>query len=77
MCAEWWGIGGRSGLGSDMDGGFTSAALPGWIDHPRDLEKLANGLRKRGWSDEDVAGFAWGNWARFWKLGEDGRSRDR
>jgi len=53
------------GLGSDMDGGFTAAALPEGIDGPRDLGKLLSALRGRGWTDTDLDGFRWGNWARF------------
>ena len=53
------------GLGSDMDGGFSAAALPQGIDTPRDLKKLANALSARGWTEERVDAFAWGNWARF------------
>lgn len=59
------------GLGSDMDGGFTAAVLPAGIEHPRDLAKIAEGLRSRGWSDGEVEGFAWGNWARFWGFGSE------
>jgi membrane dipeptidase len=54
------------GLGSDADGGFSAAALPEGIDRPRDLANLAGALASRGWSEDDVAGFAWKNWARFW-----------
>ena len=52
------------GLGSDMDGGFSAARLPEGIDGPEDLDRLAEALSERGWSDEEVAGFAFGNWAR-------------
>ncbi|MCB9847660.1 MAG: membrane dipeptidase [Phycisphaeraceae bacterium] len=53
------------GLGSDMDGGFGSDWLPQGIDAPRDLGIIADGLRDRGWSEEDIEGFRFGNWARF------------
>jgi len=56
------------GLGSDMDGGFSAAWLPRGIDRPADLEKLAEALGSRGWTEAEVEGFAWGNWARFWEL---------
>ncbi len=59
------------GLGSDMDGGFSAASLPGGINRPRDLGRLAEGLRGRGWSDEEIEWFAWGNWARFWANASD------
>lgn len=53
------------GLGSDMDGGFAADRLPKGIDHPEDLLKIAEALRDRGWSDEDIAGFCGGNWRRI------------
>jgi membrane dipeptidase len=56
------------GLGSDMDGGFSASKLPEGLDLPRDLTKLAEELNRRGWSDADIEGFAWGNWARFWGI---------
>ncbi|MFG0241406.1 MAG: dipeptidase [Phycisphaerales bacterium JB054] len=56
------------GLGTDMDGGITADELPRGIDTPSDLHKLCDALTSRGWSDADVRGFAWGNWARFWGL---------
>lgn len=56
------------GLGSDMDGGFSAERLPLGIELPRDLVKLAEELRRRNWSDADIEGFAWGNWARFWGI---------
>lgn len=59
---------GAVGLGSDMDGGITADDLPLGIDTPADLPKLAAELSARGWSDAEVAGFRWGNWARFWGL---------
>ncbi|MFN7021613.1 MAG: dipeptidase [Phycisphaerales bacterium] len=54
------------GLGSDMDGGFAADRLPEGIDLPRDLFRLAEALSAGGWSDEEIGGFAFGNWARFW-----------
>lgn len=56
------------GLGSDMDGGFGVLGLPGGIESPRDLSRLADALLARGWSGEAVDAFAWGNWARFFGL---------
>jgi membrane dipeptidase len=56
------------GLGSDMDGGLTANDLPDGIDRPADLVRLADALSARGWSDDDVRDFAWGNWARFWGI---------
>jgi len=62
------------GIGTDMDGGFSAERLPVGMSEPRDLELLAQGLVKRGWSEGAVEALAWGNWARFWGIGagEDG-----
>ena len=57
------------GLGTDMDGGIKATDLPRGIDAPKDLHKLCDALNGRGWSDEEIHGFAWGNWARFWGIG--------
>lgn len=54
------------GLGSDMDGGFAADRLPDGLDHPRSLSRLADALSQHGWSDDEVEGFAYGNWAAFW-----------
>jgi membrane dipeptidase len=51
-------------LGSDMDGGFGPAELPIGLDHPSRLLELADALRKRGWSEEEIEGFACRNWLR-------------
>lgn len=56
------------GLGSDMDGGFSAAALPRGIDSPRDYPLIAQALRGAGWSEADAGAFEWENWARFWRL---------
>lgn len=54
------------GLGSDADGGFSALSLPEGVSRPRDYAKLGETLHARGWSDAEIEGFAWGNWARFW-----------
>lgn len=51
-------------LGSDMDGGFSAQRLPDGIDRPADLHRLCDALAQRGWSEMDLAGFRYGNWAR-------------
>lgn len=56
------------GLGSDIDGGFSSTRLPDGVTRHADLGKLANTLAARSWSDDEINGFAHANWARFWKL---------
>ncbi len=54
------------GLGSDLDGGFSANHLPEGINTPSDLTLLLDELRRRGWSEGEAAGFAHGNWERFW-----------
>ncbi|MEM7755816.1 MAG: membrane dipeptidase [Planctomycetota bacterium] len=56
------------GLGTDMDGGVSRNALPEGIDLPERLPRLLDGLRDIGWSDNDLAGFAFGNWARVFNV---------
>ena len=56
------------GLGTDMDGGITADDLPKCIDTPGDLVKIFAALGERGWSEDELVGVAWGNWARFWGL---------
>lgn len=52
-------------LGTDMDGGFDANCLPEGIDEPNDLNTLLDMLRAEGWSQAEVARFAFGNWARM------------
>ncbi|MFK7759305.1 MAG: dipeptidase [Phycisphaerales bacterium] len=54
------------GLGSDMDGGFGADELPVGINTPSNLELIAEQLRNKGWSDQEIAGFTHQNWLRFW-----------
>ena len=51
------------------------AWLTGWAPHRSQQQplkpgsakiRLADALSSRNWSDEDIANFAWKNWARFW-----------
>lgn len=56
------------GLGSDMDGGFSAINLPEGIDRPAHLERLIDGLARKGWTDDDIHRFTWGNWARVLRL---------
>lgn len=51
-------------LGSDYDGGFTPAQLPVDLEHPRDLGRLLEALSAAGFDEDELAGFAHGNWMR-------------
>lgn len=55
------------GLGSDIDGGFSADLLPQGVRSHADLTLLLEGLRDRGWSDDDLDGFTHANWARFFQ----------
>jgi membrane dipeptidase len=52
-------------LGSDMDGGFSAAKMPTGINQPRDLNLLLDALSARGWSNDELRGFACRNWLDF------------
>ncbi|QYU67053.1 dipeptidase [Leptolyngbya sp. 15MV] len=62
------------GLGSDLDGGLTAEQLPEGISRPADFVKLIEELSRRGWTQEDIEGFAWRNWARFWRIDQRGQA---
>jgi len=51
-------------LGSDMDGGFTREQLPGDLDGPEKLERLAEALVADRWNERELERFCWGNWAK-------------
>jgi len=65
------------GLGTDMDGGISADDLPAGIDRPRDLGKISEALRARGWSENEVRGFEFDNWARFFSARQDSPQRHR
>ncbi len=52
------------GIGTDLDGGFGSEAIPEGIDSVTDLYWLMHALGKRGYDPEDVARIAGGNMLR-------------
>lgn len=54
----------RVALGSDFDGGFGPAECPAGCQRPEELPALLDGLRARGWTEAECAGFAHGNWLR-------------
>ena len=55
------------GFGSDLDGGLTPANTPEGIERVQDLHLVLAELRRRGWSEAAVAGFAGRNWWRFFE----------
>ena len=66
----------RIALGSDMDGGFNTTELPEHINAPKDYPALQEGLRARGWSDQDLTGFARRNWLDFFHKHLPSSTRD-
>ena len=51
-------------LGSDFDGGFSTAYLPINLKHPNQICNLADALLDAGFSNEELASFAHGAWIR-------------
>jgi membrane dipeptidase len=54
----------HAGIGSDLDGGYGREQSPGDLDTVADLQRLAGGLRTRGYTEGDVAAVLHGNWLR-------------
>ncbi len=53
-------------LGTDTDGGFGREACPHGYDRHRDIHKLADILRDRGYAEADLAKIFHGNWLNFY-----------
>ena len=53
------------GIGSDFDGGFGYPAIPQELNTIADLPLLGDNLRKRGYSESDIAAIFSGNWRRI------------
>ena len=52
-------------IGSDLDGAFGREQCPSDVETIADLEKMPGLLRKRGYTEDDVANIAHGNFIRF------------
>jgi membrane dipeptidase len=57
----------HSGIGSDLDGGFGHEQTPRDLKSIADLQKLADILLARHYSDADIDSFFHGNWLRFFR----------
>jgi membrane dipeptidase len=57
----------HAALGTDLDGGFGKEQSPVDLDTIADLQKFPDLLRKRGYSEADVAAIMYGNWVRFFR----------
>jgi membrane dipeptidase len=54
----------HSGIGSDFDGGAGVESTPEPFDTVADLASIADALRERGYSEDDIAGIMGGNFVR-------------
>ena len=57
----------HAGIGSDLDGGYGTEQTPHDLDTIADLQKIADLLRKRGYTEADVEGVMHGNWIRLFR----------
>lgn len=55
------------GMGSDLDGGFGTEQTPRDLDSIANLQNIPILLRKRGYSEADVAAICHANWIRFFR----------
>src|SRR6185436_6733642 len=55
----------HSGIGSDLDGAFGREQTPADLDTIADIARVPEMLRSRGYSEDDVAAIAHGNFIRF------------
>ncbi|MEM1107420.1 MAG: membrane dipeptidase [Planctomycetota bacterium] len=53
-------------IGSDTDGGFGSEVCPHGYDRHRDIHRVSEILRGRGYSEADIAGVFHKNWLDFY-----------
>ncbi|MCG6155597.1 dipeptidase [Rubinisphaera margarita] len=54
----------HSGIGSDLDGGFGNEQTPADLKSIADLQRLADVLQERGYTDEDIDRIFYRNWLR-------------
>lgn len=52
------------GIGSDLDGGFSTRDVPEGIDSLAHLQRIGEALRNKGYDDVAIAGILGGNWIR-------------
>jgi membrane dipeptidase len=55
----------HAGIGSDLDGAFGREQCPADVHTIADLSHLPHILRERGYSEDDIASIAHGNFIRF------------
>jgi membrane dipeptidase len=57
----------HAAIGSDLDGDYGTEQTPHDLDTIADLQRVPDLLRKRGYSEADVQGVMYRNWARFFR----------
>jgi membrane dipeptidase len=55
----------HAAIGTDLDGGYGIEQTPTDLDTIADVQKVADLLRARGYTEDDVAKVMHGNWLRF------------
>ena len=55
----------HAAIGSDFDGGFGVQSIPPELDSIADLQKVAEKLIERGYTESEAANVLGGNWLRF------------
>lgn len=72
---KWWRAGRWSRESAIPIKGFSK--WPSWFQSPVDFPNILEGLERRGFSDEEVAKIAGGNWLRFFHEGFVPAARER
>jgi membrane dipeptidase len=57
----------HAGIGSDLDGGFGTEQTPRDLDTIADLQRVPTMLKKRGYTEQDIAAICHGNWINFFR----------
>jgi len=57
----------HAAIGSDLDGGYGTEQCPHDLDTILDLQKIPGLLRRRGYSEADIAAIMHGNWLRLFR----------
>jgi membrane dipeptidase len=59
----------HAAIGTDLDGGYGIEQTPCDLDTIADVQKIPDLLRKRGYTEDDIAAIMHGNWLRFLEVG--------
>lgn len=59
----------HAAIGSDLDGGYGIEQTPCDLDTIADVQKIPDLLRKRGYTEDDIAAIMHGNWLRSLEKG--------